>query len=333
MAIPSRIVTHVSPAYRMPTTDAMTPQKIVAPPTSGAIGRSPAEFQASQRRLPLTGALAWIFFCGTAAFCYAECVSKLAGRWRNDSDYSYGFLVPVVAVVLLWYRRDMLQGVRLRGSFWGLSLLAMSAAMRCASAYFYYELLDPASILPALAGLILFVGGWNALRWAGPSIVMLAFMIPLPGFVATLLALPLQRIATTASTYMIQTIGVPAVAEGNVISLGEAHIGVAEACNGLRNMMLFLAVCSAAAFFMKRSLVEKAIVVLSAAPIAIIANLVRITATAVLHSLAHPRLADTTYHTLAGWFMMPLAVALLWIELAMLRRIFIPAPPEGPIRI
>jgi exosortase/archaeosortase family protein len=97
-------------------------------------------------------------------------------------------------------------------------------------------------------------------------------------------------------------------------------------------MMLFVAVCSAAVFIIKRSPLEKAIVLLSAAPIAIIANLVRITATAVLHSLAHPQLANTTYHDLAGWFMMPLAVALLWVELAILRRIFIPAPPSGPIR-
>ena len=167
---------------------------------------------------------------------------------------------------------------------------------------------------------MLFIGGWKVLRWAAPSIAMLVFMIPLPGFLATLLAHPLQRIATIASTYMIQTIGVPAVADGNVISLGDSQIGVAEACNGLRNMMLFVAVCSAVAFIVRRPLLEKVIIVLSAAPIAVIANLVRITVTAVLHSMSHHDLANTTYHDLAGWFMMPLAVVLLWIELAILRR-------------
>jgi exosortase len=215
---------------------------------------------------------------------------------------------------------------------WGLALIGLSAVMRWASAYYYYELLDPASLVPCLAGLTLFLGGWKYLRWAGPSIAFLVFMIPLPGFAATLMGHPLQRVATIASTYMIQTVGVPAVAEGNVILLGDSQIGVAEACNGLRNMMLFIAVGTAVALTIKRPLLEKIIIILSVAPIAVIANVVRITATAVLHSLSRHELADTTYHDLAGWFMMPLAVVLLWGELAILKRTFVPAPVRGPLR-
>ena len=274
----------------------------------------------------------WSFLAVAALVSYSGSFAGLVGRWWNDPDYLHGFLVPIVAVFLLWQRRDMLIGVRPAGSLWGLALIGLSAAMRWASAYYYYELLDPASLIPCLAGLALFVGGWKWLRWAGPSIAFLVFMIPLPGFVATLMGHPLQRIATIASTYTIQTVGVPAVAEGNVILLGDSQIGVAEACNGLRNMMLFIAVGSAVALTMKRPLLEKAIIILSAAPIAVIANVVRITATAVLHSMSHHELADTTYHDLAAWFMMPLAVVLLWGELAILRRIFVPTRVSGPLR-
>jgi exosortase len=266
------------------------------------------------------------------ALSYGASMRSLVGRWWGDPDYLHGFLVPVFACFLLWFRRDMLRSLTPRGSNWGLILVGVAASMKWASAYYYYELLDPASVIPCLAGLTLFVGGWRVLYWAAPSIAFLVFMIPLPGFVATLMGHPLQRVATVASTYMIQTVGVPAVAEGNVISLGETQIGVAEACNGLRNMMLFIAVASAVACTMKRSWFEKIIVVVSAAPIAVIANVVRITATAVLHSMSHHHLADTTYHDLAAWFMMPLAVVLLWLELAMLRRIFVPAPVDAESR-
>lgn len=324
----------------------MTPEQITAHPspprTSKLPGSMRGRLQSIAAALKVSGRdgqqisaarlSGWVFLCGAVAFTYAGCMAGLVGRWWNDPDYLHGFLVPVVAVVLLWYRREMLRGTLPEGRRWGLVLLGISAAMRWVSAYCYYELLDPASLIPALAGLVIFLGGWKVLRWAGPSIAMLVFMIPLPGFVASLLSHPMQRFATIASTYMIQTVGVPAIAEGNIISLGDSQIGVAEACNGLRNMMLFVAVCTAAAFFMKRSLLEKVIVVLSAAPIAIIANLVRITATAVLHSMSHHEIANTTYHDLAGWFMMPLAVVLLWIELAVLRRIFVPAPSSGPLR-
>jgi hypothetical protein len=41
-------------------------------------------------------------------------------------------------------------------------------------------------------------------------------------------------------------------------------------------------------------------------------------------------LANTTYHDLAAWFMMPLAVVFLWIEMALLKRIFVTVAPDSP---
>ena len=77
-----------------------------------------------------------------------------------------------------------------------------------------------------------------------------------------------------------------------MISLADSQIGVAEACNGLRNLMLFLTICVGAACVMKRTPWEKVIVVFSAAPIAVIANVFRITATAILHAFAKHELAN-----------------------------------------
>ena len=235
----------------------------------------------------------------------------------------HGFLVPVFAAVLLWHRRAMMPAVEIKGSVWGLLLMGIAGAMRMISSYYYYDLLDPASLIPCLAGLTLFVGGWKAIRWAWPAIAFLAFMVPLPGFLANLMGGPLQRLATVASTYLIQTIGISAVAEGNVIFLADSQIGVAEACNGLRNMMLFLAVCVGMVFISRRTTVEKVIIVLSSAAIALLANVVRIAATAILHETVSHRAATTLYHDLAGWFMMPLAVAFLWLELAYLNHVFV----------
>ncbi len=197
-----------------------------------------------------------------------------------------------------------------------------------ASSYYYYDLLDPASLVPCLAGIALLVGGWPALKWAWPAIAFLAFMVPLPGFLAGLMGLRLQRIATVASTFVIQTFGLSAVAEGNVIYLANSQVGVAEACSGLRNMMLFLTVCVGAVFISRRSVPEKIILVLSAPVIALVANVIRITATAIMGETAGNAAAHTLYHTVAQYFMMPLAVVLLWLELAYLNRIFVREPRE-----
>jgi len=259
---------------------------------------------------------------------YSSPIAGLVGRWWNEPDYVYGFLVPVFAVVLLWTRRGMLKSITLQGSWWGIAFFALSAAMRWVSAYFYFRLLDPLSLVPCLAGIVLFVAGWQALRWAGPSILFLVFMVPAPGFVADLLSNPLQRIGTITGTYVLQTSGIPAVADGNVISLTEAELGVAEACSGLRMMMLFFAVCVGAVFLMKCRMWKKVFVVLSAIPIAVAANVVRVTATGILHETTSHELAEAVYHDLAGWFMMPLAVGLLWVEMAMISRL-LPSEEQG----
>ena len=57
-------------------------------------------------------------------------------------------------------------------------------------------------------------------------------MIPLPWVLENALGPPLQLIATSASTYFLQILGFMAFAQGNVIHLDDARIGVAEACSG-----------------------------------------------------------------------------------------------------
>jgi exosortase len=259
----------------------------------------------------------------TVAATYWSSLAGLAGRWWNEADYIHGFLVAPFAALMLWLRRDMLPGAEARGSLWAIAFLVLAAAMRMVSSYYYYDLLDPLSLIPCLAGIALFAGGWKALRWAWPGVVFLVFMLPLPGFLATLMSHPLQRFATRASLFVIQTIGIPAVAEGNVIHLSDSQIGVEEACNGLHNMMLFLAVCVGVAFIIRRSVAEKIIIVASAAGIALVANVIRITVTAILNEYASHHVASTVYHGLVGFFMMPLAVVLLWLELAYLSRVFV----------
>jgi exosortase len=265
------------------------------------------------------------------AVSYYSAASLLVGRWQNEPEYSHGFLVPVFALMLLWWRRDMVGSIEFRGSLWGLPMLGLAAAIRWGSAYLYFDLLDPASLLPCLLGIALLVGGWPAVRWVWPAVVFLGFMIPLPGFLAGRLSLPLQNLACTTSTYLLQTIGFPAAAQGNQIMLTDAQLGVVEACSGLRMLMTFLAVCTGAAFVLARPIWERLLIVASAVPIAIVSNVVRITATGVLHELSNAKLAEAVYHDFAGWLMMPLALGLLWLELALIGFLLKEPAAKGPL--
>lgn len=278
-------------------------------------------------RLDRTTVLSAAAVVGVLAYCYGPAMAGLVRRWWREDDQVHGFLVPVVAIAILVVRRDMIANLRPRGSLWGLLLVLVAGLMRWVSAHYLLALVDPLSLLPLAAGGVLFVGGWRALRWAAPAIALLFFMVPLPGLAAGLLSHPLQRAGTLASTYVLQTLGLPAIAQGNVIQLTETQLGVVEACSGLRMMMLFFAVCLAYAFLAKRPALDRLLIIASAVPISLLANVARIVLTGVLHELVSRQWGDMLFHDLAGWFMMPLAVVLLWVEMELWGRLLIVPQP------
>jgi exosortase len=238
-------------------------------------------------------------------------------------------VVPVLALLVLWRRGRFPAGARPSG--WGVALLLAGAAVRLTGVYFYLDWLDAASLLPTLAGLCLLGGGWPALRWAWPAVVFLCFMLPLPYQAEMLLAHPLRRLATRASTFALQTLGLPALAQGNVVVIDDLKIGVVEACSGLGMLMTFFALSTAVALAIRRPFFDRAVVFLSAVPIGLLMNVLRITVTAVLFRTAGPAVAGAVFHDLAGWVMMPLALAVLWLELRLLARLFVEPERTGPV--
>jgi exosortase len=236
----------------------------------------------------------------------------MADRWSDDPRYAHGYLVPLFSLALLWMRKDQLRGAELRPTAWGLLLLGLGSALQLAGGFMRQSSVEGSALLPYLAGLALLVGGWPALRWSWPSILFLVFMIPLPWSVERAMGPPLQWLATLVSTYALQTLGFMAFSEGNVIQLNNARIGVVEACSGLSMLITFVALSTGMAMVVKRPTLDKIVLVLSAIPVALVANIARITLTGVLHEKVSGQVANHFYHDLAGWIMIPFAMLLYW---------------------
>jgi len=256
-------------------------------------------------------------------WAYWTALAVMVRKWSVDPQYSHGFLVPLFAAGLIWSRSGLIHAEKWRPSLWGLPVLFAGLLLRMVGTFYYYEWFDFLSLIPVLAGAVLLVGGLQALRWSWPAVLFLFFMIPLPYSVEVALQGPLRQIGTACSTYLMQTLGLPALAEGNVIVMGEHKIGVEEACSGLRMLMIFFALSTAVALLSERALWERIVIVLSAVPIALITNIMRITVTGIFYLTGYKNLADLVFHDLAGWLMMPFALGLLWLELGLLSRLFI----------
>ncbi len=285
----------------------------------------------SSRRTGLPRFLGPALLGAALAWAYWPVLVDLVRKWAQDPQYSHGFLVPVFSLVLLAMRREHWARISLSTNWWGAVVLGAAGGLRLASAYVYFEWLDAVSLLVALTGVVVLLGGVAAWRWARPALGFLLFMLPLPFQLEVALAHPLQRVATQASTYCLQLLGLPALSQGNIIIIDDLKIGVLEACNGLGMLLTFFALATAVALVIRRRRSDKVVLVASAIPIALVMNILRITATGVLHRTVGSQIANAVFHDLAGWLMMPLALGLLWLELLLLDHLFLRPETTGPV--
>jgi exosortase len=274
--------------------------------------------------LTLAGAM------GVFVWAYWTTLGRTAGRWAQDPLYSHGYLVPAFALGLLWLRRGHLADADTSPSWWGLPLLAAGLALRFVGTYFYLVWVDEVSIVPCVAGVFVAAGGRRAWDWAWPALAFLLFMVPLPYRLSVAMTGPLQQLATVCSTFCLQALGLPALADGTVIRLNEVEINIVEACSGLRMLVIFFALSTAVALVIRRPAWQKAAVVVSAVPIALVVNVLRITVTGILHETVGSEAANAVFHDLAGWLMMPAALLLLALELKWLAHLFVNDPAAGP---
>lgn len=253
--------------------------------------------------------------------CWSVLV-EMQYRWSYDPTYSHGYLVPLAALAILWSRRDRMPAGTSRPGWWGVAPVVLGVAMQLAGGYYYIRWLSGAAIIAYLGGAAVLAGGRAALRWAAPALGILVFMIPLPYRADVLMRQPLQRISTEASGFALQVLGLPAIVEGNVIILDDLELGVVDACSGLKMFIVFFCLSTTMAVLSRRPLVDRLLIALSAAPIAIACNVARLTATGVLYDMTKRESIKLVFHDMAGWMMMPLALTLLWFEIKYLDLLF-----------
>ncbi|WP_165250215.1 exosortase/archaeosortase family protein [Paludisphaera soli] len=283
------------------------------------------------KRSPLATA-PWLLLLLCVFWALWPSLTTMADRWARDPRYAHGYLVPLFSLGLLWSRRSEFADDSLRPSAWGMVPIALGAGLQLVGGFLLVNSVEGGALILYLTGVVLLLAGGKALRRAWPAIAFLAFMIPLPWTIENAMGGPLQAVATRSSTFALQTLGFPAFAEGNVIQLERGRIGVVEACSGLSMLITFVALSTAAAMVVRRPMLDRVILVASSIPVALAANIARITLTGVLHETVGEEAAGHFYHDLAGWLMIPFALALYWLELKLLARILIEVD-EAPLLV
>jgi len=252
---------------------------------------------------------------------YAPVYPSLVDTWLNDSNNSHGLLVPFIFLYLVWMLKDEIKATELRSSLVGLVILAVSLAIYFAS--FVGDLAFPARItmITTLAGLVLYTCGWQVFKLLLFPILFLFFMVPVPVTILGLIAFPLQLFVSDLSANLIDWYGIPVYQEGNLLFFARYSFEVTEACSGIRSMVSFLTLGALFAYFARDSWTKSALLVLSAIPLAILVNLIRVTGTGILANYFGNRVAQGFLHDFSGFVVFGIGVLLMLSEVWVLNKL------------
>jgi exosortase len=235
----------------------------------------------------------------------------LVAQWWNEQEYSHGFLIPFVSGYLVWAKRDVLRATAVRPTAWGLGVMVFALAIYVTGIVGADLFLQRVSLVLMIAGGVLYVVGRPVLREVLFPLGFLLLMIPLPGIIFNSIAFPLQLLAAQLASSIMEACGVLVFREGNVMHLAAVSLDVEEACSGIRSLVSLTALGMLYAYISYSSWMLRLLLLVAIVPIAIAANVFRVTMTGLLAHYVSVDTALGVFHTAGGWSVFLVAAALL----------------------
>lgn len=283
---------------------------------------------------PLTASLAVLaalLFVGA----YWTTLLSLMQRWNTDENYTHGYLVPLASLYLLHHSLEQRPGFPSikGGTIAGSLLLIVGLLLLWGAAVVPSLLVECASMLLVLAGAALLAGGWRWWTHLWAPVLFLVFMVPWPSSLYSQVAFPLQLLSSQIAAFLLSLVGVPVLSDGSLIHLPGQTMHVAQACSGLRQLTAFLAMAAALALLLPRPGWYRTTLLLSAVPVALSVNILRVTLTAGMYYIGLGEWTEGAMHTLEGLGMILAGFALLLALTRLLDWLLVTPAPMAPPRL
>ena len=250
----------------------------------------------------LLGALGWLYY---------PYLSTLVHAWEVDDNYSHGFFIPLVSLAMVYSLRKDLAKLRMRPALFGIVIVAAGLGMLVVAKVGSELFLQRFSLIIVLLGMVHFLYGTSHFKKLLLPVLYLIFMIPLPAIIWNKIAFPMQLFGSYLTEQVIYSLGIPVFREGNILHLAETTLEVVAACSGLRSLVTMFALAGAFAFFSSLKPSRKWMLFFSAGPIAILANIIRLTLTALLASKYGSEVANGFLHEFSGLLIFALGLFML----------------------
>jgi len=228
----------------------------------------------------------WLAITLLLGVAYAWTFGWMIDRWQaTESYYSHGWLIPPVSAFLIWLRRRTLAQCHVVPRRGGLYLLVAGLLLHITGLTAKTGSLTGFSFLVVLLGLVLALLGTAFLRQLAFPIAFLAFMVPLPHVVIHKISFESKLLAARLSARLLNVLGWSFSQRGSRlrwISNGQIRqVIVDDVCSGLKYTIALMAFGTLYAYLSRLRWQGKVIIVALTIPLALAANVVRVTLMAI----------------------------------------------------
>lgn len=242
---------------------------------------------------------------------YYSIIAGMIHDWEVNKNYSHGYLIPFITGYMIWNIRKELLQIEISPSNWGALLILAGIGQLIVASVGSEYFLQRTSIIVILFGIALFLAGSKFTKKLLMPLLYLIFMIPIPAIIWNKFAFPMKLFASYIAVHVVNGIGISILREGNILYLAQTTLEVADACSGIRSLTSLLALSAAFVFFVNLTKWKKWVLFLSAVPIAIFTNVLRLTITAALASRYGEEVAQGFLHDFSGWLIFMLGLVML----------------------
>jgi exosortase len=226
--------------------------------------------------------LALFHFLGNSTFGYkgsASLLQWLYDMYRGYEDNQLGFLIPPIVLIILWWKQK--EWLPLPKNPWwpALTLLGISLLLHVFGYAAQQARISTVALYLGIYSLVGLVWGFQIMRVTFFPFFLFGFCLPLSGGPSDAITLPLRFMATRVTCLFANgVLGINVIQEGTRLfnPTGAYQYEVAAACSGLRSLTTTFAIALIYAFCAFKSPWRKALMIASALPLAIIANVFRL---------------------------------------------------------
>ena len=264
------------------------------------------------RQISLASRLGFWLLAILLAALYAPTLVWLWGRWTLSVWHNaHGLLIPPVAAYFAYQELRERPHLPVSSSAWGFLFLVPAMILQALDAGMHTELLSAVSLVLALPGLALLLVGTERTRVIAFPLMFLLFALPIPLGLTENIHLVLRHVATAATAQVMPWLGIPVFVEGTTLHMASGAVQVADACSGFSTLYAAMAVAFLTAYSTTSS-ARRALVLLSAAPLAIAANVLRVVILVVLTVWYGADILETWIHPASGMMTFALSLPIIF---------------------